>query len=132
MYNIVTVYIYIFFFYKYSVISIKNLKCILDSNNMQQSYRKNILSEYFMLQLIKSIFIKIKLIQEFKNLTTLNLKPFMLHIYLTFLKHIIKSFLWIFRDGTTDVTRTFHFGTPSKYEKVSFLKTEFYKVNNKL
>lgn len=90
MYNIVTVYI---FFYKYSVISIKNLKCILDSNNIQRSYRNNILSEYFMLQLIKSILIKIKLIQEFKNLTTLNLKPFMFHIYLTFLKHRIKSFL---------------------------------------
>lgn len=37
MYNIVTVYI---FFNKYSVISIKNLKCILDSNNIQPSYRK--------------------------------------------------------------------------------------------
>lgn len=92
MYNIVTVYIY-YFFYKYSVISIKNLKCILDSNNIQRSYRNNVFSEYFMLQLIKSILKNIKLLQEFKNLTTLNLKPFMLHIYLTFLKHIIKSFL---------------------------------------
>jgi hypothetical protein len=30
----------------------------------------------------------------------------------------IRCFSWYFRDGTTDVTRTFHFGTPTDYEKV--------------
>ena len=31
----------------------------------------------------------------------------------------IFCFLFLFRDGTTDVTRTFHFGEPSPYQKVS-------------
>jgi hypothetical protein len=34
------------------------------------------------------------------------------------LKYIF-CFLFLFRDGTTDVTRTFHFGEPSPYQKVS-------------
>ena len=34
----------------------------------------------------------------------------------------------VFRDGTTDVTRTYHFGTPSAFERKSF--TMVLKVTN--
>jgi hypothetical protein len=30
----------------------------------------------------------------------------------------VRCFSWYFRDGTTDFTRTFHFGTPTDYEKI--------------
>jgi len=38
------------------------------------------------------------------------------------------SFLLPFRDGTTDVTRTMHFGTPSDYEKVSSHSIIIYRL----
>ena len=41
---------------------------------------------------------------------------------------IYAAFLLSFRDGTTDVTRTYHFGTPSAFERESF--TMVLKVTN--
>ena len=37
---------------------------------------------------------------------------------LSYFSMLTLELIWFRRDGTTDVTRTFHFGTPSDVEKV--------------
>lgn len=46
-------------------------------------------------------------------------------VELNFIKFSLKKFFiscFICRDGTTDITRTVHFGTPTEYEKECFTR----------